>query len=342
MKQMQRRKRIFHFQPRKNHSKEIRNYSDCQVNWTSLIPHLKRYKVETVDFLSIPGDAPKDFVTDSEYREGHRFRRQKEDRYIAKVGSKFYPNESIVEQLITRVGQVFKINIADSKLRIIDEQVRFMSKYFLNSHREQLTHGAQIFEQCLGKEEYAELAQKKSESEFFTFQMVCEAIAHSFPEFEICIVRGLVEMLAFDCLIGHNDRHPYNWAVIVPVLKDYAPRFSPIYDTARAFFWNVPEQRIRQMLSDKRQLESYIEKCEPPFSWDGEPDVDFFRLMGLIWSHFDKYRPHISKMLNENALKEALQMMENEFAPLMSTERKQLIQECLRIRYQRLLEALKS
>lgn len=321
-------------------AKDIKYWCDFQLNWRSAIPPLKKYSIETVDFLSIPGDAPKDFITDSEYRPGHRGRRERDESYIAKVGSKFYPNESITEQLLTRIGQVFGLRIADSKLRLVHEQVRFMSKYFLNRREEQLIHGAQIFEQCLGKEDYAALAEKRTESEYFTFQMVCEAIRVPFPESEIKLVKGLVEMLAFDCLIGHNDRHPYNWGVIVPIYKVQSPRFAPIFDTARALFWNVPETRVRQMLKDRVQLETYVTKCAPPFSWDQEPNVDFFRLMGLIWQGFDKCRPHIEKFLNQSALEQSLQMIDKEFGGLMSSDRRQLIQECLHLRYRKLKEAI--
>ena len=133
---------------------EIKHFSDDQKEWKRLIPSLRNFELEPVRFLSIPGDAPKDFITDSEYRPGHRSRRQRRESYIAKVGSKFYPLESITEQLNTRVGQAFELNIAESKLRVIGGQVRFMSKYFLDRQNEQLTHGAEIFELSLGKENY--------------------------------------------------------------------------------------------------------------------------------------------------------------------------------------------
>jgi hypothetical protein len=197
-------------------------------------------------------------------------------------------------------------------------------------------------EQSLGKEEYAQLAEERNESEYVTFQMVCEAIRTSFSEFEIKLVKGLVEMLAFDCLIGHNDRHPYNWGVIVPIFKAQSPRFSPVFDTARALFWNVRETRVKQMLSDRRQLETYIAKCAPPFSWDKEPDIDFFRIIGLIWKHFEKYKSNIEKFLDEGTLNNTLQMVDKEFEDLMSGERRQLIQECLHLRHQKLVEAIKT
>ena len=144
-----------------------------------------------------------------------------------------------------------------------------MSKYFLRRNSEQLTHGAEIYESCLGKNEYREIQQKKIESNYFTFQMTCEAIENAFPNHSSQIIRGLVEALAFDALIGHNDRHPYNWGVIVPLDITLAPRFSPIYDTARALFWNKSEVYVERVLNDKRPLlENYINKCTPPMGWD--------------------------------------------------------------------------
>jgi hypothetical protein len=313
---------------------EIKHLSDYQKEWRRLIPSLRNFELEPVKFLSIPGDAPKDFITDSEYRPGHRSRRQRRESFIAKVGSKFYPNESITEQLATRIGQVFGLNIADSKLRMIDGQVRFMSKYFLDRQNEQLTHGAEIFELCLGKENYQELADKKSEKDFFTFQMTAEAMKTTFPDFHEKIMAGFVEMLAFDALIGHNDRHPYNWGVIVPIRKSKPPKFSPVFDTARALFWNNPESRVIQMLNNDAQLEAYINGCAAPIGWDGEGSVAFFRLMSLISKSSGRYGRLIQKFLDTAALENTFGILEKEFKLLMSPERHELIRRCLKRRQQ--------
>lgn len=325
------------------HYKAIKEYSDYQIPWASVIPAMRKFELEKITFLSVMGDAPKDFTTDSEYRKGYRSRRDRQERFIAKVGSKYYPNESITEHLITRIGQHFSVNIANSKLRLIDGQVRFMSKYFLRMHTEQLTHGAEIFESCLGKQEYSELVAKKMESEYFTFQMACEAIRHAFPEQEFRIIRGLVETLAFDALIGHNDRHPYNWGVIVPVNKNRSPRFAPVYDTARALFWNKSEMYIERVLLDKRPLlDSYITKCTVPLGWDGELKVDFFRLIGLIWSRYEGYRYNIEKFLTNVPLEKSIQCVDKEFGLLMSRNRRELIKKCLRRRQELLCESVQK
>jgi hypothetical protein len=337
---MHRNKRISAVRKRENYEKEIKYLCDYQQNWTQLVPPLHSYTLDKVDFLSITGDAPKDFVTDREYRPGHRARRERRVSYIAKVGSKFYPNESIVEQFITRIGQQFDLRIADSKLRIINNQVRFMSKYFLNRHSEQLTHGAEIFELCLGKENYAELAEQKIEREYFSFQMAEEAIKEAFPSFEKKIIPGFVEMLTFDALIGHNDRHPYNWGVVVPISKKYAPYFSPVFDTARALFWNIPERRLQKYFTNSASLEAYIKGCKPPLGWDSELNVDFFRLIGLIWSEYVPYRGNIEKFLVELPLKETLEILDKEFGFLMSEERRMLIKKCLTLRQQYLCRSV--
>lgn len=324
--------------------KSIRYEADFQVDWESLIPELpvRRYKMEGVNELSQPGDAPKDFIFDREYRHGHRSRKQRFEGYIAKVGSKFYPNESITEQLITRIGQIYKLNIADSKLRIVNGQVRFMSKYFLNTRSEQLSHGAEIYESCIGKENYSEIRDRKIESDYFTFQMTLEAIQAAFPGQADKIVSGYIEMLTFDALIGHNDRHPYNWGVIIPIKKSGKPRFSPVYDTARALFWNVPEGRIQQMLKDQLQFETYLKKCEPPIGWDGLSDLDFFLLIGLIWSDFGRFRRNIEKYLIKSPLDSSDIMIDAEFKSLMSSNRRELIKRCLRQRQQYLCKSIED
>lgn len=336
---MKRRDRISLYKP--GNKKKVRKdkYSELQLRWDLLIPSLKDYTLEKVEFLSVPGEAPKDFITAKEYTPG---KISHQESYIAKVGAKSYPHESIIEQFITRIGQTYELNIADSKLRLIDGQVRFMSKYFLKRSSQQLTHGAELFEIIFGKEDYGKLAETKKEHEVLSFQMVCEAVRETFPEFEAEIVSGFVEMLTFDALIGHNDRHPYNWGVIVPIRKAEAPRFSPIFDSARALFWNEKEQAVKQMLTDKPKFEKYIKNCTTAVCWDGEKGVDYFRLIALVWKEYETYRPSIERFFPEEHLKNTLKVLENEFGALMSKPRMELIGRCLRLRRERLIDAVEK
>ena len=150
----------------------IRYYADFQVPWDGVIPPLKKhtYRVEGTDQLSIAGDAPKNIIWIKEYQEGRTGKRRRcveidathpkrrsgrRPRawvaHIAKVGSKMYPIESITEHFMTRIGEIYRLKIAKSQLRMVFGQVRFLSRYFLTP-RESLVHGLEIFRSYLDED----------------------------------------------------------------------------------------------------------------------------------------------------------------------------------------------
>ena len=91
----------------------------------------------------LSGDAPKDFVSVYEFGRCRKSNPKKWIKYIAKVGHKWYPSESITEHLLTRLGQVWGFNMANSRLYIFNGQLRFCSEFFRDSEQE-LVHGADI------------------------------------------------------------------------------------------------------------------------------------------------------------------------------------------------------
>src|SRR5690606_25903737 len=156
--------------------------------------------------------------------------------YIAKTGEKWYPHESVVEYMINRIGQVLGLNMNEIGLYRINGQIRFLSKYFLNRKIESLTHGAEICGEYLDDIELArEISNDKTTSrELFTFEFITEAILHKFKSESENILLDLVKLITFDALAGNNDRHFYNWGVIVSKKKTTdKPRLAPIYDSAR-------------------------------------------------------------------------------------------------------------
>ena len=121
--------------------------ADVQLNWPSMIQTLAvdKHTVVSTEFLSIHGEAPKDFVRTKEFTPGVPHNRKKRwTSYIAKIGSKYYPLESITEHVLTRIGQLLGVAITPSRLCIVQKQVRFLSRYFLASN-ESLVHGIEIF-----------------------------------------------------------------------------------------------------------------------------------------------------------------------------------------------------
>lgn len=325
----------------------IKFYSEYQRNWAAVVEPLPRgkYALLSTDILGIPGDAPKDFIKIKEYIRGHSSAKQRNwVGYIAKVGSKDYPNESITEHLLTRIGQACGLNIAESQLRMVGRQVRFLSKYFLRVSKESLVHGIEVFKSYLESEELVDqIAQNRVEQEFYTFQVVCDAVRETFPECHEELMSSFVEMLAFDTLVGHNDRHPANWGIVVPLLRAGKPCFAPVYDTARALFWNVNERRVRQMLGNRDQFVAYIRKSFPQVGWDGWEGtrrIDHFELMDRIFRGYPRYRPHMAKFLDCQHIAQCGRILEAEFAGLMTEPRRTLIVQCLSERQRRFREVV--
>ncbi len=121
----------------------IINHSGFFTKWQGLIPPLRKgnYYVQKIH---IAGDAPKDFIHVYEYGEARKKDRKKWPGYIAKVGHKWYPMESITEHLLNKIGGVLGLKMAQSRLMLAGDQIRFLSKYFLKKD-ERLVHGAQIY-----------------------------------------------------------------------------------------------------------------------------------------------------------------------------------------------------
>jgi hypothetical protein len=280
--------------------RDVRRYADNQLNWASLVRPLRPHKVVDAETLSISGEAPKDFVW--EQRRGGYGRPSQWIGYIAKVGYKHYPIESITEHLVTRIGQICGLNIAVSKLSVVNGQLRFLSQYFLDRTSESLVHGAEIFEPILSKQMVEEIAKAKAEADFYTFQMIEEAVHSSFHDNEVEILKGLVQMITFDALIGNQDRHLFNWAVIVSVRKGRLPRFSPIYDTARALFWDKSEQQVKKILNNRQQLEGYINRSRPMIGWEKERKVRHFNLVRLLWRDYPPFRSSIRQFTHKDVM----------------------------------------
>lgn len=267
----------------------IINSSEFTISPHRHCPNLKRDHFNVIN-ESMSGDAPKDFLGVYEYGAAgcKRAKRKSWPRHIAKVGHKWYPNESITEHLITRIGQGLNLDIADSRLAHVRGQLRFMSRYFLRG-TQYLLHGADIFASYLedhNKEFVQGVEDENQSAEYFDYDFAADSIHDMLPEDVDVILQGFHRMLAFDALIGNNDRHFFNWGVICDHLGQQTPRFSPIFDTARALFWNHPESRLSKMEGKGRrpsdQLRKYCRKSYSKIGAAGLGRVNHFVLLRSV------------------------------------------------------------
>lgn len=311
------------------------------------IPWPKKHQYFIVTDIAITGDAPKDFIRYYHYGTGRKSNPNSWPLFIAKLGHKHYPIESITEHLITRLGEVFGFNMAKSELAWLGGQIRFLSRYFIKNKFEQvLDHGADLYAGYLNDREFVEEIENKHKAlDFFTVQFTEETLFHFFTEEYETLMTEFLKLLVFDALIGNNDRHFYNWAVIRNINNKDKPVFSPIYDSARGLFWNDSEDKIQAIFNDKSRLGAYIKKYSesstPKIGWDGFTKLNHFDLVEKINTLPIILNCETMKYLcSEKTLFEAFSMIDIEFKYLLSPERKALIKLCLEYRYKRVKKIL--
>ena len=158
----------------------ILNRSGFEIS-SNAVPPLRKKDYHVVK-KPMDGDAPKNFIRVYAYGKARRDAPRKWPAYIAKVGHKWYPNESITEHLLTRIGQLLDLKMARSSLRSAHGQIRFLSRYFLGP-KQNLVHGTEIFAGYLEDEAFVkEVERAGADRDLFTFQFVHKAIRSEFPD----------------------------------------------------------------------------------------------------------------------------------------------------------------
>lgn len=300
---------------------------------------LKSRHYRIIPDISVGGDAPKAILKVYEFKKGYRQPVKAWPIYIAKTGHKWYPAESITEHLLTVIGKAFSLNMADSRLCVINGQVRFLSKYFLGKE-ERLVHGAEIYAGFLSNDRafVEEIEEKDMARKFFTIEFTYEALKYTFRKDADTIFKEFTKMLLFDALVGNNDRHFYNWAVIEHVENKRPPVFSPVYDTARGLFWNTPEKKIVSLHPGSQQFlahtEKYYKNSKPKVGLDGINDINHFDLAHfVIKNEFGISKAEIQSFFNTRHLDKALEALSLDFSGLYSRSRLDFIKYCLKNRF---------
>lgn len=310
-------------------------------------PVVKRKHYFLVTDIAITGDAPKDLIRLYSYEKGIHRSKSNWELYIVKHGHKHYPNESITEYLLNRIGEVLEFDMSVSKLGLIGSQIRFFSKYFLKKPDVQiLNHGAELYAGFINdKNLIEEIEQQKLSADLFTIQFTENTINNFFPENASVIFRKFLEMLLFDAIVGNNDRHFYNWGVITDLRGKTAPFFAPIYDTARGLYWNDHDDKLTKMFKFgsqlNQQIEFYANKSKPKIGWEGKTKLNHFELIDLIKDiPLIRDTDTFTKHLTPNKYQNLEQMISTEFKHLLSPYRIELILRTLTYRFTGLKKSL--
>ncbi|MEI6409406.1 MAG: HipA domain-containing protein [Bacteroidota bacterium] len=328
------------------------NYSGWWIPERNRLFQLRKKDFVVLRDTNAGGEAPKDLIrvyekekvyTEKGKAKFHRRNQKKWTLYLAKAPYKWYPVESITEHLLNRLGESIGIKMAGSRIVRVGERIFFLSRYFLKSD-EQLVHGAQMYAGYLSDDVFVQQVEaQKLEHEIFTFQEAEKAIKHAFPKEASHIFESLVKLLIFDAFVGNSDRHFYNWGVHVDIKGKKVPCFSPVYDTARGLFWNTSEPEIQKVAKTKGRPKMFVEKyaqgSKPKMGWDGKKGINHFEFFRLISKEDCRFGHICVQIINEQNLEVCFSVIDDEFAPLLSTHRIDLIKQCLQVRFD-ILKAL--
>lgn len=318
---------------------KLEKYSGARISSPGKILTVKKHEYYVVDGYTITGDAPKEFIRIYEYGAARKSKPNKWPLYIAKTGHKWYPTESITEYLLNILGKEFGLKMAESNVAWIGKQLRFLSRYFLSSQKQELIHGADIFAGFVNDLEFVEQIEEQQLSrDFFTLQFTKEALKFTFPFQWQTILNQFIKMLLFDALVGNNDRHFYNWGVVRHIESKHEPYFSPVYDTARGLFWNESEKKVLTLWKDKNRLQTYLSKycknSKPKIGWDGATNINHFKLVYNIYKHeFGISKSEIKNLFLRSRFERMMKSVELNFSGIIGIERTKLILECLNFRY---------
>lgn len=301
----------------------------------------------TINDDSVGGDAPKNVINVYEYGKVKKSKPSKWIKYIAKIGHKWYPNESVTEQFLTDIGKCFSISIANSKLVYAENYIRFLSEHF-HTKEQLLEHGADILSGYINEDSTGwidELDKQKKLKDDVNILDVINAIKFIYKEDANEILNSFFHMLLFDAFTGNNDRHYYNWGIISHIRNKHKPYFSPIYDSARGLFWNKSDKNIVSLYQElenpyNKQLNKYILSSAPKISIPDNSICNHFELIRYLKENNYLNEEHFVIWSNKENLSNCVNLLGTKFDKLFINERKKLIQIVLEKRFNQLEKIL--
>jgi hypothetical protein len=188
------------------------------------------------------------------------------DFYIAKFGNKNGKVEVYTELFNNQFGTALGFGMAHSGLARLDENLYFVTRNF-REEDERLVHGSLMVEEVFAAPKATEKIEFNEEQSFYTLDVVYQVIQTFCGNDGPAVFQSFVEMLIFDALIGSMDRHGQNWGVLQTTTTPQRFRFSPIFDSARALFWDIPDGRLSPFDYDEEALakdEKRLRMAEQP------------------------------------------------------------------------------
>lgn len=287
------------------------------------------YKAE---IPSVGGKAPKWVVTNQN---------DSNDFYIAKLGATNGRAETFTELFNNQLGEALGFEMAHSGVARLDTEIYFLTRNF-RTLGERLVHGSLMIEEVFGAKQETERIHYRSEQAFYSIDFL-EEVINAFCKDDAQTVFGkFVEMLVFDALIGSMDRHAQNWGVLQQTSLPERYRFAPIFDSARALLWSLPEKKLWEYNGDEALLRRYIDASKPCIGPPrNHPKVNACNHFDVVENLVQRY-PHqtreaLEKVSGVTARKAAKLLDSFPYLRYFSAVRRRLILKVLAIRADKII-----
>jgi len=284
-----------------------------------------------IEGIGVGGATEKDILEDPETGK----------RYIAKLGGRNSDVEVMTEYAIHIIGRSLNVLVANAMIARFRGRLRFLSEYFLADDQE-LVHGMQLFADLYDEATVRRVVGDEClEQQMFNVQAVKAAFGAHYLDQEDELFRGFVTMLAHDALIGVQDRHHQNWGVVVlRKVGGAAPRFSPLYDSARGLFCGDTDAVIGKYVGEggSARIDGYVARSRPLVGFagltprGGRKYVTHDQLLGAVFAAYPDCRPVILGVLDSYDWRAVRGALRGELSDMCSPRRRQLILTCLRRR----------
>src|ERR1043166_1842670 len=258
---------------------------------------------EVIQGVSVGGATLKDVLCDP--KTGRMF--------IAKTGRRNNDLEVMTEYAIYVIGRSIGVRVARAQIARFRGKLRFLSEYFLDqSSAEELVHGVQLFRELYDDTTVREIVgQESKEQSFFTVQAVKAAFGahylHLGVDVEERLFDDFVALLTHDALIGGQDRHHENWGVIVRrEIVATAPRFAPLYDSARGLFCSYADGRLGEFFGRRgsAKIDDYVRRSRPLVGFqgliptDGRKHITHPQLLAAVYKAYPSQQSKIEAVLD--------------------------------------------
>jgi HipA-like C-terminal domain len=187
-----------------------------------------------------------------------------DDFFIAKFGKKNGRVEVLTELLNNRLGELLGFEMAHSGIVRCDEFLYFITRNFRKN--EALIHGSLLVAETFAVNPSVLDQVQAVEQEFYSIDFIRDTILMYCDVQGEAVFQSFINMLVFDALIGSQDRHSMNWGVLRPEITTdgaSAYRLAPLFDSARALLWDLPEGKLLLLDNDHDAIERYVIKSKP-------------------------------------------------------------------------------